>query len=160
MCRLLRVKEWMLPSFLLCAALRAAAPHRISVRACAGSPRTTRDGAARREEEKEFSEDKNKGGMGEIFPQRRGVSAPDEDAVTPLLVGVLVHAAHRTRRTYLPRADQLQLNRGGGGDPDGGRAAGQGSMSDGTRDGARVRLDATAREHRRYTSGPDRVAKF
>ena len=41
---MLRVKEWMLPSFLLCAALRAAAPHRI----CARVRRLSADDTGRR----------------------------------------------------------------------------------------------------------------
>ena len=43
-CRLLRVKEWMLPSLLPWAAL-CATPHRVPVRACDGISRTACDGA-------------------------------------------------------------------------------------------------------------------
>ena len=71
-------------------------------------------------------------------------SAPGESTVTPLLVGVLVAAAPRNRRAHLPRAAPTSLESRGGGDPDGGWAAGQRPMSAVRETTALIRLDGCA----------------
>ena len=57
---------------------------------------------------------------------------------------VLVAATPRNRRAHLPRAAPTSLKSRGGGDPDGGRATGRGSMSTGRGATALIRLDGCA----------------